>query len=47
MTSILECAPAPDLTVMYGPLPEHVIDLRLLAVMPERGSKSARTRNLT
>ena len=32
MTSILErAAPPPDLTLPYGPLPEHVIDLRLPA----------------
>jgi len=35
MTGILEQrAPPPDLTLMYGPLPEHVIDLRLPAVRP-------------
>jgi hypothetical protein len=30
-------APAPDLTVTYGPLPEHVINLRLPAVTPGPG----------
>jgi len=35
VTSILDRpAPPPDLTVRYGPLPEHVIDLRLPAELP-------------
>jgi acetyl esterase/lipase len=35
VTSILDRpAPPPDLTVTYGPLPEHVIDLRLPAQTP-------------
>ena len=35
MTSILDRpGPPPDVTVRYGPLPEHVIDLRLPAELP-------------
>jgi acetyl esterase/lipase len=40
VTSILDRpAPPPDVTVTYGPLPEHVIDLRLPAQTP--GPKQA------
>jgi acetyl esterase/lipase len=31
-------APPPDLTLRYGPLPEHVVDLRLPAAVPGRAA---------
>ena len=44
MTSILDRpAPPPDLTVRYGPLPEHVIDLRLPADRLPAGTGPAGT----
>jgi acetyl esterase/lipase len=42
MTSILDRpAPPPDVTVTYGPLPEHVIDLRLPAQAPAQAQAQA------
>ena len=39
MTSVLDRpAPLPDLTLRYGPRPEHVVDLRLPPVVPDRGA---------
>jgi len=31
-------APAPDLTLRYGPRPEHVVDLRFPPAIPDRGA---------
>ena len=37
MTSVLDRpAPPPDLTLRYGPRPEHVVDLRLPPAVPDR-----------
>jgi len=39
VTSVLDRpAPPPDLTLRYGPLPEHVVDLRLSPAVPGRSS---------
>ena len=39
MTSVLDRpAPPPDLTLRYGPLPEHVVDLRLPPAVPGRAA---------
>jgi Esterase/lipase len=37
VTSVLDrAAPPPDLTLRYGPRPEHVVDLRLPPAVPDR-----------
>src|SRR5689334_24945863 len=39
VTSVLDRpAPPPDLTLRYGPLPEHVVDLRFPLVVPGRAA---------
>ena len=39
MTSVLDRpAPPPDLTLRYGPLPEHVVDLRFPPAVPGRAA---------
>ena len=39
MTSVLDRpAPPPDLTLRYGPRPEHVVDLRLPPAVPDRAA---------
>ena len=38
-TSVLDRpAPPPDLTLRYGPLPEHVVDLRFPPAVPGRAA---------